>query len=97
MEFLTWLLHTLHSALGGTKKSGSSVVHQIFQGTMRIMTRKLPPASEVGGVCFVSMETTKHCPAGYFEAVGERRVSGYSALSTPISEFCFSLSLSQKK
>ena len=48
LEFLLWLLHTLHVALGGTKREGSSEVHRIFQGAMRISTRKLPPASEVG-------------------------------------------------
>ncbi|CAI8006750.1 U4/U6.U5 tri-snRNP-associated protein 2 [Geodia barretti] len=46
VEFLVWLLHTLHSALGGNRRPGSSEVHNIFQGTMRIYTRKLPPASE---------------------------------------------------
>lgn len=47
VEFLLWLLHTLHGALGGSKRPGSSVVHKIFQGAMKITTRKLPPASEV--------------------------------------------------
>ena len=57
VEFLVWLLHTLHSALGGNRRPGSSEVHNIFQGTMRIYTRKLPPASEVGGVSLVAMVT----------------------------------------
>lgn len=46
IDFLQWLLNTLHMALGGTKKAGSSVVYDTFRGAMRVHTRKLPPPSE---------------------------------------------------
>lgn len=45
IEFLSWLLNTLHTALGGTKRKSSSV-HEVFQGAMKIYSRKLPPPSE---------------------------------------------------
>ena len=37
---LAWLLNSLHAALGGTRKPGSSVIHQALQGKVRILTRK---------------------------------------------------------
>jgi U4/U6.U5 tri-snRNP-associated protein 2 len=40
MDFLAWLLNTLHTALGGTRKPGSSVIHKALQGTVRITTDK---------------------------------------------------------
>ena len=87
MEFLLWLLHTLHSALGGSKKTDSSQVHRIFQGAMRIYSRKLPPTSEVGGWSSdVSMDTS-FCCVECVEAAGERRVSRY-AVHTYMSHLC---------
>ena len=35
MDFLAWLLNTLHTALGGTRKPGSSVIHRALQGSVR--------------------------------------------------------------
>ena len=40
MDFLAWLLNALHTALGGTKKRGSSIVHEALQGTVRVSTLK---------------------------------------------------------
>jgi len=40
MDFLAWLLNALHTALGGTKKSGSSIIHRALQGSVRITSRK---------------------------------------------------------
>lgn len=42
VEFLSWLLNTLHIGVGGSKKSGSTVVHQVFQGALRIFTKTIP-------------------------------------------------------
>lgn len=39
-EFLAWLMHQLHVGLGGTRKPGSSVIHDIFQGTVEVTTRQ---------------------------------------------------------
>lgn len=41
VEFLGWLLNTLHKDLGGTKKRGSSVVYQALQGMVRIETQQI--------------------------------------------------------
>jgi len=31
VEFISWLLNTLHADLGGTKKSNSSIIYKCFQ------------------------------------------------------------------
>merc|ERR1712070_256716 len=41
MDFLAWLLNTLHIALGGTRKPGSSIIHKTFQGSVRVSTHKV--------------------------------------------------------
>ncbi|XP_036729313.1 U4/U6.U5 tri-snRNP-associated protein 2 isoform X2 [Balaenoptera musculus] len=50
VDFLSWFLNALHSALGGTKKRKKTIVTDVFQGSMRIFTKKLPhpdlPAEE---------------------------------------------------
>lgn len=41
-EFMAWLLHQLHIGLGGSsRKPGSSIIHQIFQGRVQVTTRQL--------------------------------------------------------
>ncbi|MEE6478920.1 hypothetical protein FKM82_012049 [Ascaphus truei] len=42
VDFLSWFLNALNSALGGTKKKKKTVVTDVFQGSMRIFTKKLP-------------------------------------------------------
>ncbi|XP_054254554.1 U4/U6.U5 tri-snRNP-associated protein 2 [Indicator indicator] len=42
VDFLSWFLNALHSALGGTKKKKKTIVTDVFQGSMRIFTKKLP-------------------------------------------------------
>jgi len=39
-EFLAWLLHQLHVGIGGSKKPGSSIIHEIFQGLVEITDRR---------------------------------------------------------
>ncbi|XP_053125871.1 U4/U6.U5 tri-snRNP-associated protein 2 isoform X1 [Hemicordylus capensis] len=50
VDFLSWFLNALHLALGGTKKKKKTIVTDVFQGSMRIFTKKLPhpdlPAEE---------------------------------------------------
>ncbi|XP_068891632.1 ubiquitin carboxyl-terminal hydrolase 39 [Aphelocoma coerulescens] len=50
VEFLSWFLNALHAALGGTKRKKKTIVTDVFQGSMRIFTKKLPhpdlPAEE---------------------------------------------------
>lgn len=36
VEFMSWLLNTLHSDLGGTKKLNSSVIYKCFQGELEV-------------------------------------------------------------
>ena len=33
-----WLLNQLHRDLGGTKRPGSSIIHDVFQGSIRVET-----------------------------------------------------------
>ncbi len=44
VQFLSWLLNTLHLALGGTKKATSSIIYKSFSGSMKIHSKKLLPA-----------------------------------------------------
>lgn len=41
VEFLGWLLNTLHRDLGGTKKRASSVIYSALQGMVRIETQQI--------------------------------------------------------
>ena len=45
MDFLAWLLNALHTALGGTKAAGSSIIHTTFQGTVEVTTRSAAAAA----------------------------------------------------
>lgn len=38
IEFLSWFLNQLHRGTGGTRKSGSSIIHQTFQGLVQVDT-----------------------------------------------------------
>ncbi|TIB18486.1 hypothetical protein E3P92_00637 [Wallemia ichthyophaga] len=41
VEFLTFLLNSLHKDLGGSKKPDSSVIYRLFQGMLRITSQKI--------------------------------------------------------
>jgi U4/U6.U5 tri-snRNP-associated protein 2 len=41
VEFLGWLVNTLHRDLGGTKKKSSSVIYETFQGKVQIETQQV--------------------------------------------------------
>ena len=41
VEFLGWLVNTLHRDLGGSKKRGSSVIYSTFQGKVQIETQQV--------------------------------------------------------
>jgi U4/U6.U5 tri-snRNP-associated protein 2 len=45
VEFTSWLLNALHQGIGGTKKSGSSIIHEVFQGKVRVTTRQRKTAA----------------------------------------------------
>jgi U4/U6.U5 tri-snRNP-associated protein 2 len=45
VEFMSWLLNSLHQGIGGTKKPGSSVVHEAFQGQVQVTTRQRKTAA----------------------------------------------------
>ena len=45
-EFIAWLLHQIHIGVGGsTRKPGSSIIHQTFQGIVEITTRTQKPVT----------------------------------------------------
>lgn len=52
IEFLSWLLNSLHLTLNGTKSSNSSIIYKTFQGKMKIYTRKIPPVDLVNNIYF---------------------------------------------
>ncbi|WWC60217.1 uncharacterized protein I303_102783 [Kwoniella dejecticola CBS 10117] len=41
VEFLSWLINTLHRDLGGNKKSNSSIIYKSFQGKVQIQTQQV--------------------------------------------------------
>lgn len=47
VEFMSWFLNTLHSALGGTKKISSSIINKTFKGKMNVYSRKVLPVDIV--------------------------------------------------
>lgn len=47
VEFLAWLLNSLHLTLNGTKNANSSIIYKAFQGRMKVYTRKIPPMESV--------------------------------------------------
>jgi len=44
IDFLSWFLNAMHSAMNGTKKMNSSIISKTFRGKMRVHTRKIPSA-----------------------------------------------------
>ncbi|KAM0748779.1 cysteine proteinase [Meredithblackwellia eburnea MCA 4105] len=49
LEFLGWLLNTLHRDLGGSKKSRSSIIYSTFQGEVRVDDQQVISTGESGG------------------------------------------------
>jgi U4/U6.U5 tri-snRNP-associated protein 2 len=47
IEFLSWLLNSLHITLNGTKAANSSIIYKAFQGRMKIYTKKIAPVEAV--------------------------------------------------
>lgn len=45
-EFLAWFLNMLHIGLGGTRKPGSSIIYECFQGKLEVTTRQRKLLSE---------------------------------------------------
>lgn len=49
VEFLSWFLNNLHLALGGSKtKPGTSIVHKIFQGKLKVESQQITAKADVG-------------------------------------------------
>ncbi|GFO38105.1 U4/u6.u5 tri-snrnp-associated protein 2 [Plakobranchus ocellatus] len=42
IDFLSWFLNAMHSAMNGTKKMSSSIISKTFRGKMRVYSRKIP-------------------------------------------------------
>lgn len=49
VEFLSWFLNNLHLALGGSKtKPGTSIIHKIFQGQLKVESQQITAKADVG-------------------------------------------------
>lgn len=49
VEFLSWFLNNLHLALGGSKtKPGTSNIHKIFQGKLKVESQQITAKADVG-------------------------------------------------
>ena len=47
VEFMSWFLNAMHSALNGTKKLSSSILNKTFRGKMKVYSKKVPPLEMV--------------------------------------------------
>ena len=56
-EFLAWFLNMLHIGLGGSRKPGSSIIYQCFQGKVEVTTRQRKLKSDEGPTI---LETTEN-------------------------------------
>ncbi|KAG7128925.1 mRNA-splicing protein ubp10 like [Verticillium longisporum] len=49
IEFLSWFLNNLHLGLGGSKtKPGSSMIHRIFQGKLKVESQAITARADAG-------------------------------------------------
>lgn len=49
VEFLSWFLNNMHLALGGSKtKAGTSIIHRIFQGKLKVESQQITAKADVG-------------------------------------------------
>lgn len=49
VDFLSWFLNNLHLALGGSKtKPGTSIIHRIFQGRLKIESQAITARADAG-------------------------------------------------
>lgn len=49
VDFLSWFLNNLHLALGGSKtKPGTSIIHRIFQGRLKIESQVITARADAG-------------------------------------------------
>ena len=48
-DFLSWLLNNMHLALGGSKtKPGTSIIHKIFQGRLKVESQAITAKADIG-------------------------------------------------
>jgi len=88
MDFLAWLLNALHTALGGTKKPGSSIIHKAFQGSVRITSHKAGDdgETEVKETPFLYL-TVDVPPAPLFKDALERNIIPQVPLFACLTKF----------
>ena len=49
VEFLSWFLNNMHLVLGGSKtKPGTSIIHRVFQGKLKIESQKITAKADAG-------------------------------------------------
>ena len=49
VDFLSWFLNNMHLALGGSKsKPGTSIIHKVFQGRLKVESQQITAKADVG-------------------------------------------------
>lgn len=49
VDFLSWFLNNMHLALGGRKsKPGTSIIHKIFQGKLKVESQQITAKADAG-------------------------------------------------
>lgn len=75
VEFLGWLLNSVHRDAGGTKKRNSSMIYSAFQGEFRLDTQQVIVKDELSGLSTARPEfdiargKPKGRPASQFDPV----------------------------
>ncbi|WWC68713.1 uncharacterized protein I206_102647 [Kwoniella pini CBS 10737] len=99
VEFLSWLINTLHKDLGGNKKSNSSIIYKSFQGKVQIQTQQViihkeysRPVFDIGRdtqtisspFLFLALDLP---PTPLFTDVNEKKIIPQVPLSTILAKF----------
>ncbi|EIW66824.1 hypothetical protein TREMEDRAFT_34460 [Tremella mesenterica DSM 1558] len=99
VEFLGWLVNTLHRDLGGTKKRNSSVIYSTFQGKVQIETQQVithkeyaRPVFDIGRdiqtvsspFLFLALDLP---PTPLFTDLNEKKIIPQVPLSTILAKF----------
>ncbi|CAF9906434.1 MAG: hypothetical protein HETSPECPRED_006181 [Heterodermia speciosa] len=49
VDFLSWFLNNMHLALGGSRtKPGTSIIHKVFQGRLKVESQQITAKADVG-------------------------------------------------
>lgn len=87
VEFLGWLVNTLHRDLGGTKKRGSSVIYSTFQGKVQIETQQVITHKEYSRPIFDVSRGELRFTVNLGQSLWHRHTKSFIAIPLPRPRF----------